>query len=215
MVDVVTAGWMGARGPLPPDLSETGSCARCGQPGRLTRKAAVVSKNFTAFDRWSQASGRGLCPACTWGYRTEGLRQHPHLIAHAPAKLRCLTVLELGQVLTRPLDRQSALVVPLRRGRRHLVPDASWGQVTVDGTSLPWTRADVGRLEVMRELRNLGFGSRSFSDPAPPIAVLRRLPSKAWPDVILKWAELQPWRQRDLWLRLGLAATDDTVAAAA
>lgn len=215
MVDVVTAGWIGAKGPLPPDLSERGRCARCGEAGQLAKVSSVVSKNFTAFDGWRQPAGRGLCPACSWGYRTHGLRQHAHLITHAPATLRCLTLLELGQVLTRPLNLQSALVVPLRAGRRHLVPDAAWGRVTLEGTTLPWSRADVGRLDVMRELRAVGFTRRSFTEPAPPFQVLRRLPSTTWPDVVIKWSELQPWRDRDLWLRLGLVATDDTVAAAA
>ncbi|MFD7161735.1 hypothetical protein ACFV9C_44620 [Kribbella sp. NPDC059898] len=215
MVDVVTAGWIGAKGPHPADLTEAGRCARCGEAGNLSKIGSVVSKNFTAFDSWRDPAGQGLCSACSWGYRTTGLRQHAHLITHAPSTLRCLTLPELGQVLTRPLSRQAALVVPLRAGRRHLVPEATWGRVTLEGTSVPWTPADVERLGVMRRLRTYGFTRQAFAEQAPPFAVFRRLPSTRWPDIIIGWAELQPWRDRDLWLRLGLLATDDTAAAAA
>lgn len=215
MVDVLSAAWIGARGPLPADLAAEGVCARCGTAGRLSPVADVVSKNFTAYDGWIDPSGGGLCATCVWGYRTVGLRQHAHVVSHAPAALRCLELAELARVLSAPVPRSSAVIVPLRRGRQHLLPAAAWGRVTVDGAQLGWTSSDVERLQIMATLRAEGVGPRAFSASAPPFSIVRRLPSTRWADLMVMWDQLAAWRASALWLRLGLLATSNDLPAAA
>jgi hypothetical protein len=40
--------------------------------------------------------------------------------------------------------------VPLRPGRKHLLPTATWGHVTVDDAQLPWSTTDTARLAATR-----------------------------------------------------------------
>lgn len=213
-MDVLTAAWAAAGRPRVLEPAARGGCARCGRADAdLVPARAVVSKVFTGHDGWADPSGTGLCPACTWGYRTPRLRANAHLVTREPLRLRPLSPARLGDLLTRPLAPEAAVVVPLRPGRKHLLPGAGWGRVTVENALLPWTAADADRLGAMRRLRALGFGSRMLAAPAPPWSVLRRLPRHWWADVLEDWSALAPWRTRPPWFDLGVHASFAAAAA--
>ena len=182
-----------------------GSCARCGHEDQLKATRAVVSKNFTGFDRWSDVRGRGLCSVCAWGYTAEGLREHPHLVLSS-GTLQRLSGAALHMLLGRPLNCEQAIIVPLRAGRQHLVPEALWGRVTMDHAALTWTVRDVERLTAVRRLLDAGFGSRMLEEPAPAYGVVRRLERADLEQVLSDWAVVEPWRCRPLWLGVAVRA---------
>lgn len=205
-MNVLTAAYAASGTPAPtPDLA--GRCARCGtHSDQLTRTTQVVSKLFTAFDGWQDPTGRGICPPCAWAHTAPQLRQHPHLVT--AGALEQLTRPALEQLLLAgPLTGRQALVVPLRPGRKHLLPEATWGHVTTDAARLPWTAGDVTRLEAVLRLRAAGFGSRMLAADAPPWPVFSRIAPDLWTQVLTDWEALAPWRTRRPWLDLALHAT--------
>lgn len=205
---VLECAWRAAGAPTHagPEVG-VGGCARCGSWGMLTATRAVVSKAFTAFDTWTDPSAAGLCTICTWGYSTTKLRSHPHLIGQNQTMVR-LTRPALAELLTAgamAVDR--ALVVPLLPGRKHLLPDAPWGRVTVDDIHLPWSAGAAAATAAAVRLRLHGFGSRMLTQSAPPWHALRRRPAHEWTGILHDWSQLDPWRPRSPWLDLALYAT--------
>ncbi|MGL5825727.1 MAG: hypothetical protein ACRCYU_13095 [Nocardioides sp.] len=210
-MNVLTAAWLAAGSPAAA-TTLTGSCARCGGQGDLATVRSAVSKQFTAFDTWINPSGRGLCPQCTWGYATASLRSGPHLVTRTSLELRPLTRAEAaGQLRNGPLGPDVALVVPLRPGRKHLLPDAEWGRVAVDDAQLAWDALEVHRLHLVDQLRELGFGTRMLTAPAPPFQALTKLPTAMYQAVLDAWDGLEAWRQPDNpWMALALHLTTPT-----
>ena len=208
-VTVSTTAWRAVGAPVRDDSAVGGVCARCGQPAELTAAHMVVSKSFTAFDDWVDPSGHGLCPGCCWAYTTTELRLTPHLVTADPPALRTLTRLQAGRHLQAGrVDGGHAMILPLRPGRKHLLPSASWGQVTVDDAHLTWTDTDAHRLRTVAFLRQLGFGTRMLAAAAPPFTGLQRLPPRDWTQVTVRWSELDPWRiNNSPWLALALHVT--------
>lgn len=219
MNDVLTTAYAAAGCPVTShDLA--GTCARCGTESdglTLATGRRVISEQFTAFDGWHNPSGgRGLCQPCTWSLTAPQLRQHPHLVTRSPAaQLRQLTRRELADLLTAPLTPAAALIVPLRPGRKYLLPEATWGHVITDDARLPWTAPDTERLAALQRLRAAGFGSRMLAADAPPWPAFRTVPADRWPQVLADWELLKPWRSRPPWLDLALHATTTTTRSAA
>lgn len=210
-MDVLMTAWHAAGAPDVELPTREGLCARCGTSGVLIAAAAVVSRSFTGYDGWSDPSQTGICPPCAWGFRHPPLRATAHLVTRA-TQLQFLTPTEVGEHLELPLSPDRALVVPLHPGRKHLAPTALWGRVTIEDAHLSWASADVDRLAALRRVRRLGFGSRMLTAPAPPWAVLSRLPAEIYPELLADWAALAPWRERRPWLDLALHVTvADTV----
>lgn len=174
----------------------------------------VVSATFTGYDGWQRPAGEALCPACTWGYTGAGLRASAHLVEGHPPGLAALTRAGLLALLLAgmvPGDR--AVVVPLRPGRKHLLPVARWGMVTLDNTWVRWGAGDAGRLSTMLWLRSLGFGSRQLLSPAPAYPVLARHPAGMVRAVLAAWAALDVWRTGDNpWLALAVHASTPEAA---
>ena len=217
-MDVLTAAWQACGQPLPAvhRNRNRGACARCGRADdELVPTRDVVSKVFTGYDTWRDPSGSGLCPACTWAYRTPELRAVAHLVTFAPPCLQQLEPAALADLLSVAVPADLAVIVPLRPGRKHLLPAAVWGRVTVDDAQLPWTAADADRLAAMRRLRALGFGSRMLTEPAPVWSVLRKLPRNWVDQVLTDWAALDPWRSRPPWFDLAVRASFVALPAAA
>lgn len=187
-------------------ITATGKCARCAAAGNLTSTRSVVSPSFTGFDKWSGPVG-GLCPACVWLYRTTLLRTVPHLVTQVPS-FAAITAAEVYAVLaTGPLRPTVALCVPLRPGRKHLFADLTWGTIRTDHANLTWTSTDAGRLEILKQLRRMGFSPSQLASPAPPFTSLRRHPSEIWANIQHLWASLNPWRSTAHWLNLALKIT--------
>ena len=211
-MDVLTAAWVGAGSPTPHATSLTGDCSHCGSRDQLVAVRAVVSKQFTGFDGWANPSGRGVCPGCAWGYATAELRAGAHLVTRDPASLAPLDRASVAALLrSGPLGADSALVVPLRPGRKHLLPMATWGRVAVEDVDLGWNHQEVARLRQIDRLRALGFGSRMLTAAAPPFQVMRTLTSEQFPQVLDAWSQLEPWRQPgNPWMALAVHVTTPT-----
>lgn len=207
---VLTTAWKAAG--VDSAGGDVGACARCSRQGPLTPAREVVSKTFTAYDSWARPSGRGLCPACTWGYSSPELRSSIHLITREPAAVHACTrqqARRLLEAVALPVDH--VLVVPLRPGRKHLLPDADWGRIVLDDAQISWTTDDAQRLRTLRQLREHGFGTRMLRAPSPPFAVLQRLPAGTWASVMDAWRALAPWRTDvSPWLDVALHLTMPT-----
>ena len=212
---VLQVAWRAA-GPAHPEAGgQPGQCARCGGQGVLTSVRTVISDQFTGFDSWLRPGRGGLCPACVWGYTTPSLRAHAQLVNRDTG---AYTVLDRGQagdyLSAGELSPDVSLVMPLRPGRKHVLPDSVWGRVCTEDAHLGWTGQDCARLERVRWLRGCGFGPRMLGEPAPAWPVLRRLDPGSWPEVLRAWDELAVWRVADSpWLAVALWASRPQVEA--
>lgn len=184
-----------------------GPCARCATvTTELTPTRRVVSKMFTGYDRWDDPCGPGLCPACAWSYRTPALRRVPHQITTDPS-CAPLTRPQLHTLLRHLLPATTAVVVPLRPDRKHLIASAQWGRITTDNATLTWTVADTTRLAAVTELRHLGFGPKHLLTSAPPWIILSTLAPRQQRLAQQHWRHLAPWRRARPWLDLALYAS--------
>lgn len=214
-MNVLTAAWTATGAPVAPHApGVAGACARCAEVGDLVSVRGVISKTFTGFDDWVDPNGPGVCSACAWGYSTPALRVAPHLIVRDPAAIQELSRVEVGLLLQRGgLEPGLAVVVPLRPGRKHVLPAAEWGRVSIEDAQLPWRDRDAGLLQLVVDLRDRGFGTRMLIEPAPPFQVLQTLPRCQWAQVMRLWNRLAPWRTPDNpWLALALRVTTPTSA---
>lgn len=206
------AAWTAAGSPTPPAARESSTlCARCGSPSTLAvATSTVISKSFTAFDDWHDPQSPEVCSACAWCFTCDDLRRHPHLLRSSSLRLHRLDRLDrrsLRLVLRRQLDPGTAVTVPLRPGRKHLLPIATWGRVTTDHGCLAWSSKDAARLAAVVRLRDHGFGSRSLGDPTPTSATLQTLERRHWAEIFIDWEQLEPWREAPMWLDLARYAT--------
>ena len=210
-IDVVWAAYTAAVGT--PDVAgapdtRAAGCARCGQTTAVMSPVGqVVSRRFTGYESWTNLAGSRLCEVCVWVYRHRALRTETHIVTQNPPTLRSADPTLLHQVLSTTIDPGTAVIVPLRPGRKHLLPDARWGMVTVDDAHVKWQADDAARLEVMRRLRGHWFTETMLREDTPPYAVLRRLPADEWPQVFDDWPRLTPWRRAAPWWEVGLRAT--------
>lgn len=205
-MEVVHSAWSASGCPTVLQPTGFGDCGRCGASGAdLVATGAVVSRTFTGFDGWINPYGWGLCVACSWAYRGKGLRSCIGLVTREPSwcQLSCASARE---VLDAALPHDAALIVPLR-GRKHLLPSASWGRVSVDDAQLSWTKGDAARLEAVQRLRAQGFGPKMLSAAAPPWPVLRRLPPQTWDGVVADWEALVVWRRNRPWFDVAMSVT--------
>ena len=209
--DVVSAAWQGSGAPEPAGATGEGPCARCSTIAALVPVRSVVSKVFVGFEGWANTTGHGLCAPCAWGYTTPSLRTAAHLVTRQPVTYRQLDRAGCAALLLQALDPGAAVVVPLRPGRKHVMPRAAWGRITIDDATLPWSAREAGLLHLVLELRAHGFGSRMLQEPHPPYAALVKLPRDRWSAVIATWESLAPWRlPGSPWLPLALHLTTPT-----
>jgi hypothetical protein len=206
-MDVIATAWRAAGCPSVLPATLRGRCARCGLGSLLTAVTEVVSSTFTGWDNWASPAGTGLCPACAWSYRTPVLRLRATMVTGSPPGLRHLPLAAVATALQQPLPAMTAVAVPLRPGRKHILPGASWGTIATGDANLTWGRDDSRRLQAVQRLRQAGFGSRLLTQAAPAAPVLRRLPPAQLTAVLDDWEALRPWRQRPPWLALALRVT--------
>lgn len=196
-VDVAQAAWLAHGSPSAGGLPwrpRTGECARCGQAGGDGVDAGkVISDKWAGWDSWRRAIGAWLCPPCVWVYRADGLRAGMFLITRRPT-FEIVSPTRVRTILAGPVPAESALVVPLRFNRKHVVPLAEWGAVRVDDVTLRWTRSDAERLAAVLRLRVDGFGGRMLALPSPPWQVLSKVPAGRRLGVLGDWRLLDRWR---------------------
>lgn len=208
--DPVTVAWQARGGRLPEGEVAPGVCVRCAQPSRsLVEVNSVLSRGFTSIEQWRHPRGWGLCPPCAWSFTAVRLRQRPHLVTKDPTDLRELSLLELGYQLRRPVGPTEAITVPSRPGRKHVLPSAQWGRVTLDETPLTWTPADVTRLAALTRLRASGATSVALTRPTPPWSLIRAglRAGVSSAETLTDWEILDPWRARSQWLTVAMLAT--------
>lgn len=206
---VLTSAWVGSGFSFGDEDPGDERCACCGDRAGSVPVRSAVSKTFTGFDSWVDPVGRQLCACCAWGYSTPELRAGPLLVTRTPAALRQLSRQEAGEVLARgAVGQGECVVIPLRPGRKHLLPGAGWGRVSVDDANLTWTGAHAELLGLVHKLRSMGFGSRMLAEPAPSFRVLSSLPAEQYTTVLRDWEQLAPWRTPDNpWLSLAIHVT--------
>ncbi|MGF0118744.1 hypothetical protein ACQFYA_20825 [Promicromonospora sp. Marseille-Q5078] len=210
-MDVLTAAWSAQTTTAHPAPATGARCARCASRAAVHPARQAVSKSFTGYDDWTEPRGTHLCPACTWAYTTPALRTHPHHITRAPGCEPRSRAQVTERLLAGALGAKEALVIPLRPGRKHLVPVATWGHITTDHARVPWTDTDAQLLDALTRLRASGFGSRMLAEPAPPFHTLSRAPRTSWTQIFTDWEQLHPWREPDSpWLPLALHITTPT-----
>jgi hypothetical protein len=206
-MDVLHAAWRGRGMPTPAGLTfAAGRCARCDTSRPVTPAGDVVSAKWTGWSSWRTAVNPALCAACSWAYRTLELRAGAFLITDEPS-MTALTPDALLDALAGPLSPCRSVVLPLHRNRKHVLPEARWGRLCVDDTTLEWTAADADRLRTMNRLRRLGFSTSSMTRPAPPFSVLRKQTSGSYADVLRWWDQLRPWRPDTPWLAAAALVT--------
>lgn len=198
-MDVLDAAWRAAGSPVPDlEFGRSGSCARCGRSGLVTT-TAVVSDKWTGWSDWRSAVRPALCAGCAWGYREPAHREGGMLVTGAPSAV-ALDPAGLVRALSDGLAPDQAVVLPLHRGRKHVLPTAAWGRLNVDDAALPWTEADVRRLQVVIRLRHLGVSGAALTRQAPPFRVLTGLTATQRSELLQLWPELDPWRPTTPWL---------------
>ncbi|WP_394277265.1 hypothetical protein [Luteococcus sp.] len=210
-IDTVSAAAWRAHSPMPATApATTGACGCCGGLGDLWPAREAISRNFTAYDQWTHPAQPWLCAACTWTFTDRDLRTLPHLIT-TPHQIRSLTTADAFHLLAAgPLGPHQAVVIPLRPGRRHLLPTARWAHVCTDTGCLPWPPADAHLLTTYAWLRRLGFSPTDIANPAPAYPTLRRHPAPERGRILATWQHLDPWRSPDSpWLPLASCITKE------
>ena len=213
VLDVVTTAYAAATGAAvswpPAGVPGGPACARCGRPtegcGRRVRE--TVSRTFTGFDGWVDVAAPTMCRVCVWVYTTTALRSDLMVVTSDPPRATKLSKSRLRRVLGHAISSNSAVVVPLRPGRKHILPHARWGRVAVDDVALPWTELDAERLSAAVRLRRCGFSLAALGRAAPAFNTLRTNPHRAWASIFSDWDRLDPWRERPVYLDLAATAS--------
>ncbi len=215
-LDVVTTAYEAATGFAvswpPTGVSGDSACARCGgaTEGSGRRVRETVSRTFTGFDGWVDVAAPTMCRVCVWVYTTTALRSDLLLVTSDPRRATKLSKTRLRRVLGQAISPTSAVVVPLRPGRKHILPHARWGRVAVDDVALPWTEHDAERLSAVVRLRRRGFSLAALARAAPAFSTLKNIPHRTWTSVFADWDSLDPWRERPVYLDLAATASTST-----
>lgn len=180
----------------PPAAGEQ-ACGRCGRRQCVTTPCRqAVSRKFTMFDDWVSPGG-DLCQVCAWGLSGAGLRST--VMAVESGLVRDLDGVDLAALLSRPLSDQTAVVLPLRPGRKHLLPAARWGHVVVDDVAVRWGAGEVVLRAEMAWLRSRDFSVAMIHDGNPDVGLLRRIPTPEIADVLDALDRVRRWRHSPHW----------------
>lgn len=188
-------------------VATAAGCARCGaQTAVMTPVGQVVSRRFTGYEGWGDPSSSQLCSVCVWLYRHRPLRHKAYVVTRDPDALRVAPPAVLRTILGAPIEANTAVIVPLVPGRKHILPQAQWGHVSVDDTTLVWRQADASRLGALARLRDAGFSESAAAADAPKFTALQKIPRPRWQEVFDDWAIVEPWRSAKPWMEVGLRA---------
>lgn len=176
-----------------PEITHTGTCARCRVITDLTPLRATLSENFTGWGSVDPA-GEGLCESCAWGFREAVLRTRP-VVVHRDWGALWASRLEVTQCLSFALTDEVAVSLPVD-GRKHLLPHAEWACVVSDDGPLVWGQAQASLVTLVAELRQAGIRENEFVEPVPPFRVVSLVMSDtaATLDLMARWELLRPWQ---------------------
>lgn len=207
------SAWQAAGSPCPMTPATGPSlCGCCGTTAETWPAKKAISRNFTGYDHWARPAHPWLCAACTWSYTDPALRDHPHLLTRTPPAITQTSLDTIANRLCQgPLTSDSALVVPLRPRRRHLLPHAAWGRISLDTATIPWTARDATLMSDYRWLRRQGFSATHITARAPDFTQLQRCPAQTRSQILSTWQRLHAWRCPDSpWLALASRITQET-----
>jgi len=134
---------------------------------------------------------------CAWGLGGAGLRSS--ILEIRPGQVRELDAATLAELLSHPVTEQTAVVLPLRPGRKHLLPEARWGHVVVDDVAVRWGGAEVILRAEMAWLRARDFSVSMIHDGTPDVGILRRIPTDELADVLESLERVRRWRRSPQW----------------
>jgi len=190
------------------DPSPGAACARCAAAAATTATTKVLHRGFTSVDDWRAPNNSALCPACVWCYTTPALRSSALKVTASPATLTLLTLPQLLTELRHPIPADTAIAVPSRPGRKHMLPAATWGRVTLDDTPLTWSTQDCTRMATLVQLRTLGASAVDLLKPVPPWKMVAMTPAGDRATLLNAWDSLTPWRRAPAWMTVAtIAAT--------
>lgn len=178
----------------------TSLCSHCGNHVTALRPLAeVVSNKFTGWDHYGTTPQHVLvCCRCEWAFAGDRVRTHAWVIT-APGRRPGAALAAHRDAagfiasLTSPLPDDACMVLPTL-GRRHAMPYAQWGCVSLDGRPLPWGHAAAQAARHVRRLDLLEVPLAAVFDPAPPTAVLVAAPPSRRSEILQIWEHLEPWR---------------------
>ncbi len=182
-------------------------CARCATAAATAATTKILHRGFTSVDDWKAPTSTALCPACIWCYSTAQLRSSVLKVTAAPAGLTLLTLPQLLLELGQTVRQDVAIALPSRPGRKHMLPSAAWGRVTLDEQPLTWSSADATRLNTLADLRRLGASATDLLKPVPAWKMVTMTPASARPALLSAWEDLAPWRRSPAWMTVAIIAT--------
>lgn len=174
-----------------------GYCGYCGREKCATVPAnRAVSNRFTAWDDWLRPGGQ-VCRVCQWAFSTPALRSKVMLI-ESDGCLVELDGADLRHLLSGPLGDR-ALSLPLRPGRKHTLPAARWGLVSVDDALVSWERLERILRWQLETLRGWGFTVADLAEAAPSYRTVSTLGPDERVRALAIFADLAPWRGTPAW----------------
>lgn len=174
-----------------------GYCGYCGRERCATVPAhRAVSNRFTAWDDWTRPGG-AVCQVCRWAFSTPVLRSKAMLI-ESDGRLVVLDGAGLLELLSGPLGDR-ALSLPLRPGRKHTLPAARWGLVSVDDALVSWERPERILRWQLETLRTWGFTVSELTEGTPDYRTVSALGPDERVRALAILGDLAPWRGTPAW----------------
>ncbi|MCT1515296.1 hypothetical protein [Dietzia cercidiphylli] len=155
-----------------------------------------MSNRFTAWDDWKRPGGP-VCQVCQWAFATRELRSRIYLV-EPDGRLEELDGAALGELLSQSLGDR-AVSLPLRPGRKHTLPAARWGLVSVEDTLLSWSRPERILRWQLATLRGWGFTVSDLAEGTLDYRTLGRLDTDERARALALADDLAPWRGTPAW----------------
>ena len=198
--------WRSAACPIPTPPSERGLCAVHGDSTEVWPLFDAVTNNWPDLDRLTDAHDPARPMVCApawhairrWGpLRTVGSEwRDGHLVGVRVHQDSQVVRLRMGQVpadLTGG-DPTAALIVPVTK-QQGVAVWATWGAITTDRATIPFTARLLDGWHHYRLLRQAGVGERQLADTVPH----HTLPAKTGlplTELLSRWEALAPTRER-------------------
>lgn len=171
---------------------EVGKCSVCGHEGDVLAAGDVLGHNFGSWQDVTNVSGVSvLCEVCIWGFKHKQFLRSPYIITLEGG--RSVEWSELVQVLMNPVDKDTAIIAP-SGGRKIVAPYTTWGVVTSESGSLPWTRPMRKLVMVIARLYKCGARGQMILEDSIPGTVLDQVDPSKHDTLRAMWAYLDTMR---------------------